>query len=91
MQYLLGHQHHAEELRRWNTPPPRPAPEPIVEPALHAELTRAAQAEVDAAIASLPKPKPWELRARYPRGWMNAPYVRCPKLTALKEKQDAER
>lgn len=109
LRYLIERQQD-DAFRQWRDAPGNPpaadspvvratvtpiVPEPAVEPALHAELTRAAQAQIDAVIAARPKPTPWELRARYPSGWMNAPYVRCPKLDAMvkafKEKRDAER
>ena len=88
----------AEEFNRWRdkqgNPPAKDSPvvratiEPMRMPLLQLvvtdEMTQQAQQQIEQILGAPRKRAPWELRQRFPGGWVNAPYVNCERLSRLR-------
>lgn len=72
-----------EDFKAWSEKPIDPAafgPAPALRLVVTDELTKQAQAQIEDILGKPRKRAPWELRQRFPGGWVNAPYVRCARL-----------
>jgi hypothetical protein len=90
-----AHQKAAAEFRRWRdkqgNPPAadspviraavQPLPAPVLQLLVTDELTREAQQQIEQILGKPRRRAPWEVRERFPGGWINAPYVTCERLS----------